>query len=146
MFSSKSNEWETPQDLFNKLNDEFHFTLDVASTHENAKCTRHFTIDENGLEQDWDDEIVWLNPPYGRHIDDWIEKAWREALWNNATVVCLIPARTDTKYWHSYCMDAAEIRFIKGRLKFGDSKNAAPFPSALIVFKPGESQLKVASY
>jgi site-specific DNA-methyltransferase (adenine-specific) len=126
MFSSKSNEWATPQKLYNKLNSEFHFTLDAASTHENAKCERHFTIEEDGLMQDWSNEVVWLNPPYGRKIDEWIFKGWNEALWNNATVVCLIPARTDTKYWHDYCMDASEIRFIKGRLKFGDSKNAAP--------------------
>lgn len=134
-FSSKSNEWTTPQHLFDELNREYHFTLDPCATHENAKCEKYFTEKENGLLQDWSDDVVFMNPPYGREIKHWIKKAYEEIL-NGATVVCLIPARTDTTYWHDFIFDKAfDIRFLKGRLKFGDSKNSAPFPSAIIVYK-----------
>lgn len=133
-YSSKSNEWATPQKLFDELDKEFNFTLDPCSTHENAKCSRHFTIEENGLEQDWSKDIVFMNPPYGREIKKWIKKAYEESL-NGATVVCLIPARTDTTYWHDFIFDKADdIRFLRGRLKFGNSKNSAPFPSAIVVY------------
>ncbi|MCG1347457.1 phage N-6-adenine-methyltransferase [Staphylococcus epidermidis] len=134
-FSSKSNEWTTPQHLFDELNREYHFTLDPCATHENAKCEKYFTEKENGLLQDWSDDVVFMNPPYGREIKHWIKKAYEESL-NGATVVCLIPARTDTTYWHDFIFDKAfDIRFLKGRLKFGDSKNSAPFPSAIVVYK-----------
>ncbi|MDS4067844.1 DNA N-6-adenine-methyltransferase [Staphylococcus capitis] len=134
-FSSKSNEWTTPQHLFDELNREYHFTLDPCATHENAKCEKYFTEKENGLLQDWSDDVVFMNPPYGREIKQWIKKAYEETL-NGATVVCLIPARTDTTYWHDYIFGKAfDIRFLKGRLKFGDSKNSAPFPSAIVVYK-----------
>ncbi|USL87138.1 methylase [Staphylococcus phage Sazerac] len=133
-YSSKSNEWNTPDDLFYKLNDIYKFTLDPCSTHENAKCYKHFTIEENGLEQDWSGNIVFMNPPYGRDIKKWIKKAYTESL-KDAKVVCLIPARTDTVYWHDYIFGkAAHIHFLKGRLKFSNSKDSAPFPSAIVVY------------
>ena len=134
MFSSKTDLWSTPWNFFEKLNDEFHFTLDPCSTHENAKCYKHFTIEEDGLLQDWGNEVVFCNPPYGRQIKDWVKKAYEESQKDNTTVVMLIPARTDTIYFHEYIYHKAEIRFIKGRLKFGDAKNAAPFPSMVVIF------------
>ena len=134
-YSSKTNEWSTPQDFFNELDKEFNFTLDPCSTRENAKCTKYFTVEDDGLKQDWSKDTVFMNPPYGREIKYWVQKAYEESL-KGATVVCLIPSRTDTKYWHDYIFGKADdIRFIKGRLKFGGSKNPAPFPSAVIVYK-----------
>ncbi len=130
-FSSNTDIWATPQWLFNELNEEFGFTVDVCALPENAKCNRYYTPQENGLKQDWGNESVWMNPPYGREIMQWIKKAWKSSKLG-ATVACLIPARTDTKWWHSYCMDG-EIRLLKGRLKFGDAANSAPFPSAIVV-------------
>lgn len=135
MFSSKTDLWSTPWNFFDKLNDEFHFTLDPCSTHENAKCYKHFTIEEDGLLQDWGNEVVFCNPPYGRQIKDWVKKAYEESQKDNTTVVMLIPARTDTIYFHEYIYHKAEVRFIKGRLKFGDAKNAAPFPSMVVIFR-----------
>ena len=136
LFSSKSNEWETPLDFFQELDREFHFTLDPCCTHENAKCAKHYTIQENGLAQDWHGETVYCNPPYGRDLPKWIEKCARSAN-SETTVVMLIPARTDTKAFHEYIYKKAEIRFIKGRLKFGKAKNSAPFPSMLVIYKGG---------
>lgn len=134
-FSSKSNEWTTPQHLFDELNQEFNFTLDPCATEENAKCSKHFTIEDDGLSKDWSNDVVFMNPPYGREIKKWIKKAYEESL-NGATVVCLIPARTDTMYWHDFIFDKADdIRFLKGRLKFGNGKNSASFPSAIVVYK-----------
>ena len=134
-YSSKTNEWSTPQDFFNELDKEFNFTLDPCSTRENAKCTKYFTVEDDGLKQDWSNDVVFMNPPYGREIKYWVQKAYEESL-KGATVVCLIPSRTDTKYWHDYIFGKADdIRFIKGRLKFGGSKNPAPFPSAVVVYK-----------
>ena len=135
MFSSKTDLWSTPWNFFEKLNDEFHFTLDPCSTHENAKCYKHFTIKEDGLLQDWGNEVVFCNPPYGRKIKDWVKKAYEESQKDNTTVVMVIPARTDTIYFHEYVYHKAEVRFIKGRLKFGDAKNAAPFPSMVVIFR-----------
>ena len=135
MMSSKSNEWTTPQDLFDELNNEFHFTLDPCSTHENHKCDKYFTKEENGLKKSWGGEIVFCNPPYGRQIQDWIRKAYKEHLKPNTTVVMLLPARTDTSYFHRYIYNHAEVRFIKGRLKFGDGKQSAPFPSMLVIYR-----------
>jgi phage N-6-adenine-methyltransferase len=135
MFSSKTDLWATPRDFFDRLNDEFRFTLDPCTNGTNAKCPKFYTEKENGLVQDWSGERVFMNPPYGRVIGDWIRKAYEEGTKENTIVVALIPARTDTKYWHDYVMKADEIRFVKGRLKFGDSKNAAPFPSAVVVFR-----------
>lgn len=134
-YSSKTNEWSTPQDFFDELDKEFNFTLDLCSTSENAKCAKYFTVEDDGLKQDWSNDVVFMNPPYGREIKHWIKKAYEESL-NGATVVCLIPSRTDTIYWHDYIFGKADdIRFVRGRLKFGGSKNSAPFPSAIIIYK-----------
>ena len=130
LYSSESEVWETPKDLFDKLDAEFHFDIDVCALPSNAKCTTFFTPEQDGLTQKWEG-VCWMNPPYGRKIGAWM----RKALEAKTTVVCLVPARTDTKWWHDYAMKASEIRFVKGRLKFGDSKNSAPFPSAIIVFR-----------
>lgn len=123
-FLSKTIMWETPKLLYEELNKEFNFQVDVCATKENAKCTKYYTEEIDGLKQDWKG-TCWMNPPYGRKIGEWIKKAYKSSL-DGAIVVCLIPSRTDTKWWHEYCMKG-EIRFIKGRLKFGESKNSAPF-------------------
>jgi site-specific DNA-methyltransferase (adenine-specific) len=138
LLSSKSNEWGTPQDLFDELNQEFNFTLDPCSTNENHKCTKYYTIEDDGLSKDWSNEVVFCNPPYGRSINKWVQKAYKESQ-KGATVVLLIPARTDTSYWHDYIFPyAKDIRYIRGRLKFvnrvQDKPQPAPFPSAIIVF------------
>lgn len=132
MFTSKTDDWSTPQDFFEKLNKEFNFTLDPCADKLNAKCKKFFTKKENGLLQNWNNEIVFCNPPYGREIGKWVKKA-SEA--TGGVVVMLIPARTDTKYFHEYIYHKAEIRFLKGRLKFGNSKNSAPFPSMLVIYR-----------
>lgn len=128
----ETDDWGTPQGVFDELNKEFEFTLDPASNEINAKCKRHFTSKEDGLAQSWKGERVWLNPPYGRTIGDWIKKA---ATGGADVVVSLLPARTDTKWFHEFIYGKAEIRFLKGRLRFGGSKNSAPFPSMVVVFK-----------
>lgn len=125
--------WETPKDLFKSLDDEYGFNLDVCATPDNAKCPEFFTEEQDGLRQDWRG-VCWMNPPYGRGIGAWLKKAYESSL-QGATVVCLVPARTDTRWWHDYCTKGV-VTFIKGRLKFGGHKNNAPFPSALVVFKP----------
>lgn len=136
LFSSNEESWATPQSLFDALHEEFHFTLDPCASERNAKCHRYFTKDDDGLAQKWDG-VVFMNPPYGRTIGQWIEKAYRESL-RGVTVVCLIPARTDTAYWHDYVMRSDEVRFIRGRLHFGGdherTAHNAPFPSAVVVF------------
>ena len=135
MMSSKTDEWATPQDFFDGLNNEFCFTLDPCATPQNAKCGKFFTKDTDGLKQDWTGETVFCNPPYGKAIKDWVKKCYEESLKPNTRIVMLIPARTDTSYFHQYIYNKAkEIRFIKGRLKFGESKNSAPFPSMVVVF------------
>src|SRR5690606_17219779 len=135
MFSSKTDLWETPQDFFRELDREFHFTLDPCATPENAKCKKYYTIEDDGLKQDWQGEIVFCNPPYGKEIKRRVKKCYEESRKPNTTVVMLIPARTDTSYFHDYIYHKAkEIRFLRGRLKFGGSKNAAPFPSMVVVF------------
>jgi len=131
-FSSKTDDWATPQDFFDNLNKTFNFTLDPCASHENHKCAKYYTKDDDGLSKSWEGETAFMNPPYGREIGKWVKKAYDES--KHATVVCLIPARTDTAYWHDYCMKG-EITFIRGRLKFGNSKQSAPFPSAVVVFK-----------
>ena len=133
-FSSATDLHATPQDFFDKLNVEFGFGLDVCATPENAKCPRYYTKADDGLAQDWGTGAVWINPPYGREIGAWMRKA-NEAAKSGATVVCLVPARTDTNWWHEYAIQH-EVRFVRGRLKFGDAKNCAPFPSAVVVIKP----------
>lgn len=136
MFSKKSDEWETPQDFYDFLNTKFNFTLDPCATHENHKCEKYYTKEDDGLSKSWFGESVFVNPPYSK-IKDWIEKGYRERrqdLEFKTSVVFLIPARTDTRYFHDYCSKADKIIFIKGRLKFGNSKTGAPFPSMLVVF------------
>lgn len=134
LFSSKSDDWYTPIDLFNSLNEEFNFTLDPCASDLNHKCNKYYTINDNGLLFSWEDEVVFCNPPYS-DIKRWCEKCCYEYLSNNITIVLLIPARTDTQYFHEYILPYCELRFIKGRLKFGGSKNSAPFPSILCIYK-----------
>lgn len=131
LFSSQSSEWTTPQSLFDDLNLEFNFTLDPAATKENAKCTKFFTLEDDGLIQDWSKERVFCNPPYGRVIGMWVKKMATEEV---EICVGLLPARTDTRWFHEYIYNKAEIRFLQGRIKFGDSKNSAPFPSMIVVW------------
>ncbi len=133
-FSSATPEWSTPQSFFDELNVEFGFTLDPCCTHENAKCPRHYTKDDDGLSQDWTKDITFMNPPYGREIKAWMKKAYESSV-GGGIVVCLVPARTDTQWFHDYAMKGS-IRFIKGRLKFGGHANPAPFPSCVVVFRP----------
>lgn len=133
-FSSESDMWSTPQDLFDALDREFRFALDVCATVDNAKCPDFFTIENDGLSQFWTDTF-WMNPPYGRSISRWVSKAKRSAE-EGSTGVCLLPARTDTRWWWNDVI-FGEIRFLRGRLKFGGNCNSAPFPSAVVVFYAG---------
>ncbi len=130
IFSHSSDEWETPQDIFDALDKEFHFTLDPCSTDDNAKCSYHFTEKDDGLKLSWGGEIVFCNPPYS-NVTKWVQKASEE----RATTVMLIPARTDTKWFHKYIYHRTEIRFIKGRLKYSGAKYNAPFPSMIVIFR-----------
>jgi phage N-6-adenine-methyltransferase len=141
-FSSATDMWATPQEFFDGLRQEFVFRLDVCATGENAKCLRYFTEAQDGLSQPWRG-VCWMNPPYGRTIGLWMRKAHESAL-QGATVVCLVPARTDTAWWHDYAIKG-EVRFLRGRLKFGGHKNSAPFPSALVIFRPSVSAIKKAA-
>ena len=134
MFSSKTDMWATPQDVFDKLNEEFNFNTDVCASSTNAKCSHYYTEQDNGLLQDWKG-TCFMNPPYGRTIGEWVSKAYKEST-KGATIVCLLPSRTDTRWWHDNIIDNdAEVRFIKGRLKFGGHNNSAPFPSAIVIFR-----------
>lgn len=142
-FSSANDVWATPQWLFDALDKEFGFTLDPCSDGENQKCVRHFTMRENGLLQSWGEDIVFMNPPYSE-CADWMRKAYGAAQ-EGATVVCLVPARTDTDWWHRYAMKG-EIRLLRGRLKFGDAVNSAPFPSAVIVLRPRAFRLVACEF
>lgn len=135
LFTSKTDMWGTPQATFDELDAEFGFDLDVCAVPENAKCQRFFSPEVDGLAQEWAGNICWMNPPYGRQIGKWVEKA-HEASQRGATVVALLPARTDTRWFHEHIKDAAEIRFIRGRLCFNDSDGRAPFPSMVVVWKP----------
>jgi phage N-6-adenine-methyltransferase len=143
LFSSATPEWGTPRSLFEAVDMEFGFTLDPCSTDENAKCTHHFTKAENGLTQDWGDHVVFMNLPYGREISEWMKKAYDSAR-NGATVVCLVPARTDTRWWHQYAMKG-EIRLLRGRVRFIGGKYSAPFPSAFVIFRPAGYKIVAAS-
>ena len=133
MFSSKTDKWETPQDFFDKLDDEFNFTLDVCALPENAKCSNYYTPEQDGLAMPWKG-VCWCNPPYGRQIGQWVRRALFASV-SGATVVMLLPARTDTRWFHEYIYGKAEIRFIRGRLKFGGVDNAAPFPSMVVIYR-----------
>lgn len=132
MFSSAKGDWETPQDFFDTLHHEFGFTLDAAASAQNAKCARYFDEGHDGLSREWEG-VVWCNPPYGRDVGRWVRKGLESG--KKADVVMLLPARTDTKWFHDYILGKAEIRFIRGRLKFGGCKNSAPFPSMVVVFR-----------
>jgi site-specific DNA-methyltransferase (adenine-specific) len=140
MTSSKSVEWPTDPAVFAELDAEFGFSLDPCATSENAKCSRFFTLEDDGLAQAWTGR-VFMNPPYGRAIGAWMRKAWEASRTTAELVVCLVPARTDTAWWHDYAT-RGEIRFLRGRLKFGDAKSAAPFPSAVVVFRDARSVTK----
>lgn len=131
LLTSKSCEWETPQDLFYVLDREFHFTLDVCANEQNKKCGKYFSKEQDGLKMDWGDDVVWCNPPYGREIGKWVKKCAK----HTNTAVMLLPARTDTRWFHDWIYGNAEIRFIRGRLKFGGGKNSAPFPSMIVVYR-----------
>lgn len=159
LFSSATDLWATPQAFFDEYDRQFGFELDVCATDENAKCARYFTKADDGLAQRWAG-VCWMNPPYGEPeqpcrpncrkkrcekrghcnpsyvpgIVDWMRKAYESSL-EGATVVCLVPARTCTHWWHDYAMKG-EIVFVRGRLKFGGSKDSAPFPSAIVIFRP----------
>lgn len=135
MFSSKTDQWATPQAFFDTLNSEFGFALDVAADHSNHKCAKYYTKEQNGLDQSWQLSAggVFCNPPYGREIGLWVKKAYEESL-SGQLVVMLLPARTDTKWFHDYILGKAEVRFVRGRLKFGDSNNSAPFPSMVVIY------------
>jgi phage N-6-adenine-methyltransferase len=134
IYSSQSVIWETPQTLFDQLNRVFRFEYDVCALPQNAKCAQYFTPAMDGLQQDWHG-ACWMNPPYGRTLGLWVKKAYESARHNLATVVCLLPVRADTRWWHEYCRQG-EVTFIKGRLRFSNAKHSAPFASAVVVFRP----------
>jgi len=146
MVSSKSNEWATPDKLFHYLNSQFCFELDPCATHENKKCSLYFTKDMDGLKQEWSKDgksgrRVFINPPYGGCTKDWIEKAIHEAKEHHCICVMLIVSSTDRSYWHEFidkCAD--EILFLRGRVKFNNHKNTAPFASAIVIFRPNQSR------
>lgn len=150
LFTSKNHEWETPQELFEQLNEEFNFTIDLAANSINHKLQRYYNLEHNALKQDWSNERAFLNPPYGRKIEQWIKKCDETQQKNkrlvippfnisSSVIVALLPARTDTKWFHEYCYKpGVNIRFIKGRLKFevgGEAENSAPFPSMIVIWK-----------
>ena len=153
MFSNVNNAWCTPQDFFDKLNMEFNFTLDPCATEKSAKCKKYFTAIDDGLNQDWQGHIVFINPPYRRQIGKWVKKCYEESLRENTIVVLLIPARTDTKYFHNYILNKASIRFIKGRLTFWDldgikylrkdfkNMTPAPFPSMIVIYDKNKDNI-----
>ena len=143
-YSAKRPDWATPPELFATWDREFGFTLDAAALPHNAKCARFFTPDDDGLAQDWGRETVWVNPPYGREIASWMRKAFLSAKYG-ATVVLLIPARTDTAWWHKYVMPHAEIRFLRGRIRFVGATAGAPFPCALVIFRPSTEKQAVSA-
>lgn len=147
MFSSKTDLWETPQDFFDRLNEEFRFDLDVCALPENAKCERFYTPDMDGLKQPWEG-TCWCNPPYGKYsIIKWVQKAALSAA-AGSTVVMLLPARTDTQWFHEYIYkkDLVETRFIRRRLKFGGCKSGAPFPSIVVIFYPPSKEQEQQEY
>lgn len=129
LYKSDNSKWETPDDLFNALNDHYHFTIDLCADKNNHKLDNYYGEEQDALSKNWEG-ICWMNPPYGKDISKWVEKAYNS---KGAIVVCLLPVRSDTKWWHKYCMNG-EIKFINKRLKFKNSNNMATFPSALVIF------------
>lgn len=134
LLTSNKQDWSTPQGFFDELDKEFDFTLDPCATQENAKCKKFYTEEDNGLIQDWSGERVFCNPPYGPQLKLWVKKCFEEG--QKTLVVLLIPSRTETAYFHDYIQGKAEIRFIRGRLRFSGSKINAPFPSLLAIYRP----------
>ena len=133
---SRGSDWSTPQNLFDELNKEFNFTLDVCASDWNAKCQRFFTEKEDGLKQDWGKSIVFMNPPYGKVLESWMEKAYNSSL-NGALVVCLVPSATDTKWWHDFALKG-EIRYLRGRPRFITKEGTWQqtfSPSVIVIFK-----------
>jgi len=147
-FDSIRQDWNTPKTLFDKINDEFNFEWDLAADKDNALCPKFYDKENDGLKQNWNG-VCWLNPPFGdksSKMVDWIKKAYTDSQINpNLTVVMLIPARTNTKWFHLYCMKAAELKFICGRPKFGDNKHGLPQPLILVVFKKS-NDIKFSSF
>ena len=146
LFSSDKMDWGTPQEFFDKLNSIHNFNLDPCASADTAKCERYYTESDNGLEKDWSEGATadspvsaFVNPPYGTSIKYWIKKSYLESRKPYTKVVMLVPARTDTSYWHEYCMKADKIHFVKGRLKFGGATAGAPFPSAVVIFDKGNN-------
>ena len=153
-FSTGKDDWGTPQDLFDALNKEFSFTLDPCASDTNHKCEKYYTVEQDGLSKSWAGEIVFCNPPYSRKTKTnagqiaWVEKCYTEAKENGITAVMLIPARTDTQMFHDFILGKAEIRFIRGRVHFvidGQSKDAAPFPSMIVVFRGNQQTSEIKS-
>lgn len=135
VFSSNTDQWATPTDFFKQLDERFNFTLDPCATIDNHKCQKFYTKEEDGLTKDWKGERVFCNPPYGNAIKHWVKKCYEESLKPDTLVVMLIPARTDTAYFHDYIYHKAELEFVRGRLHFNDAKHGAPFPSMVVIFK-----------
>lgn len=134
-YSSKTDDWATPQDFFDQLDNEFHFTLDPCADEQNHKCEKFYTKEQNGLSQDWGGNTVFCNPPYGREISKWVKYSYEQSRKENTIVVMLVPSRTDTRWFHNYIYGKAEIRFVKGRLKFGGATTGAPFPSMVVIYR-----------
>lgn len=144
-FKSSEVEWETPESVFKPLQKEFNITLDTCASSKNAKCKRYIDKNTNSLSTMWlvkEGETCWMNPPYGRGIDKWIKKAHNETM-NGTTTVALVPARTDTSWFHNYIHDKQEVRFIRGRIKFVDAKSSAPFPSMVVIFRPTKKEKEI---
>jgi site-specific DNA-methyltransferase (adenine-specific) len=136
MWSSNKMDWSTPQDFFDKLNEEFHFTLDSCADDFNHKCKKYYTEEQDGLKQDWSGEVVFCNPPYGREVAKWVRKCFNEVYRGKCKcAVMALPARTDVRWFHEYIYNKSEIRFVKGRLKFGGQTQPAPFPSMVVIFR-----------
>lgn len=134
IFSSNTDEWETPDELFDQLNNEFHFDVDVCSDGRNNKLPDHYTKEDDGLSKDWSGKRVWCNPPYS-DIKSWVKKAFYETKNDNTLVVMLVPSRTDTKWFHDFVYNRCEIRFMNGRIKFKGGRYNAPFPSMVLVYR-----------
>lgn len=142
LFSSEKMDWTTPQDFYDELDAESGFTLDPASSDDNHKCAKYFTKEQDGLKQSWSGETVFCNPPYGRDVGKWVKYAYEQHTAHGCTIVMLVAARTDTRWFHDYVYGkAAEIRFVKGRLKFGDGKDSAPFPSMVVVYRKNDTDV-----
>jgi len=139
VLSSERHDWATPRPFFAELHREFRFTLDACAHAGNACLPRYFSPEDDALTQSWAGERVYMNPPFGQELPRFVLKAWREAQDAAEIVVCLLPARTDTRWWHGQVMKAAEVRFIKGRLTFGEAETPAPFPCAVVVFEKGKT-------